>query len=171
MNFTFSPMNRADAETIAAWEYEGPYRVYSANQDTQAAVEQELLDPQSPYYASRNESGDLVGFFCFGTSAEVGGERGAPRLFSPDGCLTVGLGLHPHLTGKGLGLSFVEAGLDFARKAYTPTSFRLFVLAWNKRAIRVYQRAGFEPIGRVLQGDDEFVEMFRVVRAKGGWTL
>jgi RimJ/RimL family protein N-acetyltransferase len=161
MSFTFSPMNKADAETIATWEYEGPYRVYSATQDSRELVEQELLDPRSPYFAVRNESSDLVGFFCFGTAAQVGGERGTPSLFGPDGCVTVGLGMHPHLTGRGLGLSFVEAGLDFARTAYTPTSFRLFVLAWNKRATRVYERAGFVPIGRVWQGEDEFVEMSR----------
>lgn len=161
MNFTFSPMNKADAETIAAWEYEGLYRVYSADQESRESVEQELMDPRSPYFAVRNESGDLVGFFVFGTSAEVGGERGTPGLFGLDGCLTVGLGMHPHLTGKGVGLSFVEAGLTFARKAYSPTSFRLFVLVWNKRAIRVYERAGFEPVGTVFQGEEEFWEMSR----------
>jgi len=161
MNFTFSLMSEADAETIAAWEYEGPYRVYSADQESREAVKQEMLDRRSPHFAVRNETGDLVGFFAFGTSAEVGGERGTPSLFGLDGCLTVGLGMDPHLTGKGLGLSFVEAGLALARKAYTPMSFRLFVLAWNKRAIRVYERAGFELVGTVFQGEEEFWEMSR----------
>jgi ribosomal-protein-alanine N-acetyltransferase len=47
------------------------------------------------------------------------------------------------LTGSGRGLSFLLAGLEFAREQYAPTQFRLMVAAFNQRAIRVYERAGF----------------------------
>lgn len=54
-----------------------------------------------------------------------------------------GLGLRPDLTGCGLGLPFLLAGLEFARGRWAPSRFRLVVAAFNRRAIRVYERAGF----------------------------
>ena len=166
MTFTFSPMTEADAQDIGIWQYEGPYRVYSLGRDgADLPADDELLDRRSPYFAVHNESDELVGFFCFGTTAEVSGEIESPRLWVRERSLTIGLGLRPELTGRGLGLSFVEAGVDFARLEFAPSSFRLFVLAWNKRAMRVYERAGFHRVGTYLQrgvhGTSEFVEMYR----------
>jgi [ribosomal protein S18]-alanine N-acetyltransferase len=166
MIFTFSPMTEADARAIGTWQYEGPYHVYSLNRDgTDLSADDEFLDRRSPYFAVHSENNELVGFFCFGTSAEVSGEVESPQLWSQDRCLTIGLGLHPEWTGRGLGLPFVEAGLDFARSEFAPSSFRLFVLAWNKRATRVYERAGFRRISTYLQRGahsvNEFAEMYR----------
>ncbi|HZU66371.1 MAG TPA: GNAT family protein [Ktedonobacteraceae bacterium] len=71
----------------------------------------------------------------------------------------------PDLTGKKLGLTLVNAGLDFARKQFAPDYFRLFVLTFNQRAIKVYERAGFEHVGIYVQknsnGEREFQEMRR----------
>ena len=54
--------------------------------------------------------------------------------------------MRPDLTGRGLGEEFVHAGLRFAREVYSPPAFRLTVAAFNRRAIRVYERAGFETV-------------------------
>ena len=166
MIFTFSPMTEADARAVGTWQYEGPYRVYSLKRDDAApAPEDELLDKRSPYFAVHDENDELVGFFCFGTAAEVSGEVESPRLWTRDRSLTIGLGLRPDWTGRGLGLTFVEAGLEFARAQFAPSSFRLFVLTWNKRATRVYERAGFRRVGTYLQRREqetsEFAEMYR----------
>jgi [ribosomal protein S18]-alanine N-acetyltransferase len=40
----------------------------------------------------------------------------------------------------------VRAGLRFALEVYSPPAFRLTVAAFNRRAIRVYERAGFETV-------------------------
>ena len=161
MRFTFAPLSAADISLLQTWRYEGPYAVYSMIE----ATSEELLDSRSPYFAAHNEQRELVGFFCFGTSAEVTGAA-KPTLWSENHSLTIGLGLRPDLTGQGLGLAFVEAGLDFARQQFAPTSFRLFVLAWNERAMQVYARAGFERVralhtSNIYYGENDFIEMQR----------
>lgn len=166
MRFSFHPMTEIDARSILAWRYDGPYAIYNMTGD-EGIVLAELLDPRSPYFAARDERDELAGFFAFGTSAEVGAEPSPPGLLSPDRALSVGLGLRPDLTGqgKGVGLAFVNAGLDFARERFHPAAFRLFVLAFNQRAARVYERAGFMRVGirhvHNIHGEHDFIEMRR----------
>ncbi|MEO5792609.1 MAG: GNAT family protein, partial [Gaiellaceae bacterium] len=77
----------------------------------------------------------------------------------------VGLGLHPNRTGRGLGGAFLEAGLDHARARFEPKRFVLSVATFNRRAISVYERAGFAVVRLYLHstngGEGEFVEMER----------
>lgn len=163
MQFTFSLMNKADIQALQSWRYDGEYAVYDihVNPDDDSS---EMLDRRSPYYAVRDEQGELMGFFNFGTSAQVW-DNDHPGVYSENGIVDIGLGLRPDLTGKGLGLAFVEAGLAFAKEQFALTAFRLFVLAFNERAIRVYERAGFERVRVFVQqnihGEHRFVEMRR----------
>lgn len=162
MQFIFSLMDEGDARAIQTWRYEGVYAVYSGNDDDDPEAMAELLDRRSPYYAVRNEQGELVGFFNFGTSALVW-ESQEPSIYIEDRTIAIGLGMRPDLTGKGLGLAFVQAGLQFARQEFAPEHFRLYVFPWNERAIRVYEQAGFRRVRVFLQrnkyGEREFLEM------------
>jgi RimJ/RimL family protein N-acetyltransferase len=54
------------------------------------------------------------------------------------------LGLKPNLCGKGLGLSFIKFGMDYAEKFLQTKCLRLSVAAFNERAIKVYVKVGFE---------------------------
>src|SRR6187551_3606802 len=108
MKFTLTLMNEADARVVQTWQYAAPYEIYSYTASAETLAE--LLERRSPHYAVRDESGELVGFFCYGTSAQVWGNE-VPALYSQDGIIDIGLGMRPDLTGKGLGLAFVEAGL------------------------------------------------------------
>lgn len=173
MSFIFSPMTEADAREMLAWRYDGPYAVYNAPDPALAGFADavnELVDARSPYFAVREQEhvdAPPFGFFAYGSSCEVGAEetRGMPTpyLLRPDGSLTIGLGLRPDLTGRGRGLALVEAGLAFAREHYDATLFRLYVFAWNQRAIRVYERAGFVTVGETRiaapEGERVFIEM------------
>jgi [ribosomal protein S18]-alanine N-acetyltransferase len=127
--YRFRQMEDEEATQISGWHYESPYDFYNATSDQEDL--QELLDPKrrkDTYFSVFDEGGVLVGFFQF--------ER-------DDRTVVVGLGMRPDLTGKGLGVDYLLAGLEFARRRYSPERFTLSVATFNERAILVYERAGF----------------------------
>ena len=149
MRFDIEPLSQSDAETIASWHYEGEYAFYDAEADAEDLAE--LLDPAlrgDSMFAVRDGVGELVGFFAYQDS---------------DGVVDFGLGLHPDLTGKGLGERFVCAGLDFAQSRFSPKTIQLRVAAFNQRAIKVYERVGFREVERYMNrtngGEFEFILM------------
>lgn len=152
MQLKFKLMDETYARAVANWHYEGVYAFYDMDQDVEDL--EELLDPRSwpdTYYAVVNECDELIGFFSFNQQEA--------------GVVTFGLGLAPDHTGKGLGQSFVEAGLEFAGKQFNPAMFCLNVATFNQRAIRVYEKVGFRP-DRVFMhetngGQYEFLRMVR----------
>jgi [ribosomal protein S18]-alanine N-acetyltransferase len=165
IHFTWTLMTEEDARIILTWKYEAPYSIY--NYPASETIIAQMLERRSPYYAARNEQRELVGFFCFGTVAQVW-DNDIPALSTEDHIIDIGLAMRPDLTGKGLGLDFVKAGLCFAEEQFTPQRFRLFVLAWNQRAIRVYEKAGFICTREFIQpnpvrGELPFIEMQRDV--------
>ena len=145
-------MTQADAEQIAAWHYPEPFSFYDWSADVNDLAE--LLDPTQRadrYFSADDERGDLVGFFVF--------KRDTPQA------VEVGLGLRPDLTGQGLGGAYLAAGLAYARSRFDPERFTLSVATFNRRAITVYERAGFSAVRVYMHstngGEWEFVEMER----------
>lgn len=164
MRFSFTPLLREGALALLEWRYPEPYQVYNLGGEYREETLIELTDQRSPYYAAYDEQGLLVGFINVGTSALVWG-AGEPRVLIDEehGMTALGLGLRPDLTGRGLGLSFVESALAFLKDQFFPRQVGLFVLAWNKRAVRVYEQAGFQQIRAFTQvnrfGTSDFIEM------------
>jgi RimJ/RimL family protein N-acetyltransferase len=137
------PITPRDAQAISRWRYDGAYSIYNGDP---ASVDS-LLRPRLLYHSVYDQSGDLVGYFCFGEDARVSAGRRL-GVYEREVALDVGLGMRPDLTGRGLGEEYVHAGLQFARETYSPPAFRLTVATFNQRAIRVYERAGFEIVER-----------------------
>jgi ribosomal-protein-alanine N-acetyltransferase len=151
MRYRFEPMSEQQARAVADWHYDPPYDFYNAAADSEDLAE--LLDPvqrDGRYFSVLGDPGGLVGFFEFKQEGDV---------------VVVGLGLRPDRTGRGLGLPFLLAGLKFARGRYAPARFRLMVATFNRRAIRVYEQAGFcqgETFAhRTNGGEHEFLRMER----------
>lgn len=126
-------MGEEEAHLIAAWRYEPPYSFYDADADADDLALLLGKESRDGRYFSAFAGDALVGFFEF-------------KLDGDD--VIIGLGLRPDLTGRRLGLPFVEAGMAFARERFRPSRFRLSVATFNERAIRVYERAGFFPLRR-----------------------
>jgi [ribosomal protein S18]-alanine N-acetyltransferase len=141
LRFTLKPITPSDARAISHWRYEEPYSIYDGDPTSVDA----LLQPRFAYHSVYDARGELTGYFCFGEDAQVAAGKRL-GVYEVEPALDVGLGMRPDLTGRGLGEEFVHAGLRFAREVYSPPAFRLTVAAFNRRAIRVYERAGFETV-------------------------
>lgn len=159
VSFTFHSMDEETARTVLTWRYEEPYNFYNADPKSVEEGVKALLDPANFYYGLIDERGDVVAYCCFGPDARVpGGDYS-------DDALDVGGGLRPDLTGRGLGLTVFEAILDFGRQRFAPPVFRETVAAWNKRALAVCERAGFQVVQRFERGDGTaFVVLLRPAR-------
>jgi ribosomal-protein-alanine N-acetyltransferase len=149
MEFRVEEMDPGAAEVIARWRYDEPYAFYDLGGDDL----QEFMDESrwgNILFKVRDERDEVVGFLEFKRAGDE---------------LEIGLGLRPDLTGRRLGGEFMAMGLDFARRRFRPGRFRLAVAAFNERAVRVYERAGFVRTGthvRQLDGRDvEFIDMAR----------
>lgn len=141
INYLIEKMQLVHALEIVKWEYPEPYHVY--NMEGSALAIAELMGGQ---YFTVCKDHKLVGFFCFGPSAQIRSPKGKP-LYSDTDLLDVGLGMHPAYCGQGYGQGFVQAGLMFAIEKFWIGGFRLTVDAVNWRAQKVYKRLGFVPIG------------------------
>jgi RimJ/RimL family protein N-acetyltransferase len=134
-------MTAAEFAELATWRYEPPYEFYDGDQD-------EPLNPER-FFAARDDGGEMIGFYYYEPVGDA---------------LDYGLGLRPDVVGRGLGLDFFRSGLEFARETYAPSLIRLHVAAFNERAIKVYERAGFREVGRHVRtferwGAVEFITM------------
>jgi [ribosomal protein S18]-alanine N-acetyltransferase len=145
----FCELKPEDAAAIVGWRYDGRYAFYDTAADPDFGAEfpdpslwrlRDLEGGRDVLLAVKDACGALAGFFSF---------EGSPDL------CTIGLGLAPERTGRSLGQGFVRAGLDFARKQWGVSRFRLEVVTFNRRALTVYTRLGFVPVGRFSRAAPE----------------
>ena len=148
---TFTPMTVEAAQVIADhWKYPAPYDFYDATADM--GDYKEFVTPaQWPdrFWQVRHHE-DLVGFFTADTRDD-------------DRC-EISLGLRPDLTGGGRGLSFLQAALALLEtEGLTQSPVTLSVAAFNQRATKVYEAAGFATIRTYTQATNgstyDFIEM------------
>ncbi|MGH2411761.1 MAG: GNAT family N-acetyltransferase [Chloroflexota bacterium] len=137
--YHFHPIREDEAREIHSWRYPPPYDFYNGSGDEADLTE--YLSTDSPYFAAVL-NGALAGFLAVGPTARMPGGEEAGVYIDP-AALDIGLGLRPDLTGQGYGLPFTRTALVCVSERFGPPIFRLSVVAWNQRAITVYERAGF----------------------------
>lgn len=137
--FSFMRLEVAGAHALLHWRYEPPYDVYNFPSEPTEEVLASLLDPAHAYHAIFDESGEFVAYCCFGADAQVPGGDYQPKA------LDIGLGVRPDWMGQGLGHRFVKAVFSFARRTFLPDLYRVTIASFNKRALHVWQKEGFEP--------------------------
>ncbi|MBF2005118.1 MAG: GNAT family N-acetyltransferase [Chlorogloeopsis fritschii C42_A2020_084] len=145
MRLTFDIIDEQTARYILTWRYEPPYDFYNSDSEKLESALATLLNPENCYYSIWDESRAVIGYCCFGNDAQV-----------PGGCysqeaLDVGMELRPDRTGKGQGTQIIQAVIVFARQNSQASKLRVTIAAFNQRALRAWQKAGFEI-------DNEFVK-------------
>ncbi|WP_051236191.1 GNAT family N-acetyltransferase [Paenibacillus pinihumi] len=128
----FHSLTKAHAQEICSWRYPPPYDVFErASWAHQEAAEMDLGDPvvrDGQYLAIVDQHHILCGF---------------AQLFPLSGVLRLGIGLRPDLCGLGLGASLIHRLALEARRRAPGQEIDLEVPAWNVRAIKAYEKAGF----------------------------
>ena len=150
-------MNEAAARDIAEWRYPPEYSMYDFS-GYEEEEEQLFNGLHFPVYEKENGEFVLVGFVSVGPAAQVVGRR-SKKIYEDESSTDIGLGLRPVLCGqgKGLGLRLVTIAAEFVKSEFPDDNVRLTVAAQNKRAVRVYERAGFvktEEFKKMMTGAD-----------------
>lgn len=154
MTFKFVAMNEDYArEMVDNWKYGGELSIYDYINE-----EEDLLECENwgtGRFAVLNENDELVGELTTQFFREVAKESEDDGYVdiktvreNPDKVyeMWVGFGLKPDLTGKGIGKEFISECINFAVKFhnYKGDCIRLGVAEFNKRAIKTYEKIGFE---------------------------
>ncbi|MGE7623027.1 GNAT family N-acetyltransferase [Viridibacillus sp. NPDC096237] len=147
-------MNMEFAKEILGWRYAAPYDFYNNELDTEAL--NEILD--NPYYSVVNNSGELVGFFCIGQSAQV--PSGSQFGTYSEEMIDIGIGMKPGLTGKGYGSTFFSFVLNHIQ-GENCIPIRLTVAKFNHRAIHLYEKFGFVRFMEFCNNSIEFIVMIK----------
>lgn len=140
-----TPMRQRHMYEVRNWRYCDEYSFYNLP-EAQEPPEHPDEFIKGCCLAALDAKGRVAGHLHYGEDARIPTEEG--YIYTPDR-IDIGLGLRPDLCGQGLGRAFVELGLDYARAQLDAQRFRLSVAAFNRRAIKTYQRCGFVEVAQV----------------------
>ncbi|MBW4664300.1 MAG: GNAT family N-acetyltransferase [Chroococcus sp. CMT-3BRIN-NPC107] len=154
--FNFHLIDTNSVSAIVNWRYEPPYDLYNYLEED--ATLQYFLNPQNNFYKIVNENGDLVGYCSFGQDGQVSG--GDYRYDALD----IGMRIRPDLAGQGKGIEYANAVLGFTENLLKPKAFRVTIAAFNRRALRLWQKLEFEPQQSFERKSDgmQFIILVRV---------
>ena len=134
-------MTEEYAREICTWRYEAPYDVYNA-ENSEESVESFL---EGLHYAVTDEEGRLEAFYALGPQAALPIKELA-EIYDDEDYTDIALGVRPDLLGRGIGTEVFRMALSRADELFEGDGYRVTVAADNKRALSIYERAGFEEI-------------------------
>ena len=155
MNIVYRLADEKSAREFVSWEYKPPYDVYSCPPDQVEKSIQYNIDPKNNVYAMFNEKNEMFGYCSYGRDAQVpGGDYSEEAL-------DIGMMIKPELTGQGLGTEFAQDVIRNGINKYNPKKLRVTIAAFNKRAMRVWEKNGFQQTQTFKRNGDgmEFVIM------------
>jgi len=159
MKLEYRPADKAAAREFVNWKYEPPYDVYNCPPEEIGSAVQYNIDPNNNVFALFGQDGKLVGYCSYGRDAQVpGGDYSEEAL-------DIGLMLKPELTGQGLGAAFAEDVIRNGVDLFTPEKLRVTIAAFNARAIRTWEKNGFQQIQSFERKGDgmQFVIMMKKI--------
>jgi [ribosomal protein S18]-alanine N-acetyltransferase len=158
LQISYRLADEESAHEFLQWQYQPPYDIYNCPPvDLEKAI-QYNIDPKNNVYAMFAHAGGLIGYCSYGKDAQVpGGDYSEEAL-------DIGLMIKPELTGQGLGASFAREVIKNGNDRYRPKKLRVTIAAFNKRAIRVWEKNGFQQTQRFKRSGDgmEFIVMIKI---------
>lgn len=131
--FYLTELTEHDAEQLCKWVYPVPYDLYDwADWEDMVRNHSDLADDtvrQEQYRALYHYQYGLCGFVQF---------------FRMENVIRLGVGLRPDCCGCGYGKLLMKLAIEEASRMAIHSEIDLEVHAWNARALRVYEQAGFQ---------------------------
>ncbi len=148
---TYHKTTEEEKYQITAWKYPGEYAIYDNEPyEQQKAKGYGFASAKNNFY-SFYDGAELVGFI---------------NLYEEEIEVFFGIGVNPDCCGKGYGQQMTKTAWEISRTLFPGKRMYLEVRTWNSRAVRCYQKAGFqivgEPIGQKTSiGEGTFYHMVR----------
>ena len=159
MKVTYHPADDKSAREFVQWKYEPPYDIYNCPSEQVDEFIQYNIDPENNVFAIYGQDDGLIGYCSYGQDAQVpGGDYSEEAL-------DIGLMIKPELTGQGLGAAFSGEVIRNGIAKFSPKKLRVTIAAFNKRAMRTWNKNGFEQVQMFKRSRDgmEFVIMTRKI--------
>ena len=156
---SYHPAEKKHARIFVNWQYEPPYDVYNCPPEEVGDAVYYNIDPANNVYAMLDQNEELVGYCSYGRDAQVPGGDYSEKA------LDIGMMIKPELTGQGLGTTFAKEVTMNGIEKYRPKKLRVTIAAFNKRAMRVWEKNGFQQtqIFTRANGEMEFVIMTKAL--------
>ena len=138
MKIEYRPADETSARAFLIWHYEPPYDIYNCPLELVEEYVRYNIDPENNVYTMFDQHGELVGYCSYGADARVAGGDYSEEA------LDIGLMVKPELTGQGLGSEFASLVIENGTSLYRPGKLRVTIAAFNRRAIRVWEKNGFK---------------------------
>jgi ribosomal-protein-alanine N-acetyltransferase len=151
----YRPAEKKHARIFVNWQYEPPYDVYNCPPEEIGDAVQHNINPENKVYAMFDQNEELIGYCSYGKDAQVpGGDYS-------EAALDIGLMIKPELTGQGMGSDFASEVIQNGIDKYAPKKLRVTIAAFNQRAMRVWEKNGFQQTQKFNREGDgmEFVIM------------
>ena len=147
--------SRDEALEAASWRYPPPFDLYDGAPDRVALYMGMSTRGFGYYSVVTANTGEMVGFCCFGSEARVSGQIPVEET------LDVGFGLRPDRVSQGIGTELMRAVLSFAAERFDAARFRVAIASFNERSRRLCESAGFEVVRRIDGPGRDFDELER----------
>ena len=138
MKLTYRHPTDADKREICAWRYEGEYAMYDLPPyEEMREMQMGFLNPvkEKNFYVFLDDTG-LVGFV---------------NIAEEETEVFIGIGTAPYLCGKGYGHQMLLDAYELSQSLYPQKPLYLEVRCWNERAMKCYQKAGFQIDGEAFE--------------------
>lgn len=146
-------LTESEKRDICSWRYEGEYAVYNL-------PAYEVMEEKQIAFMNPGRETDYLAYYHNDTFI------GYTNIREKEKGVFVGIGVKPDMCSKGYGQRILKEVYIISQKRYPGKPLYLEVRAWNERAIRCYQKSGFEIVGKPYQlelpsGAETFYRMER----------
>lgn len=134
---------------ISSWKYLGKESVYNRPSYEEDKKTRTGFADDANHFYSFYEAEKLIGYI---------------NLREKENGIWFGIGVHPACCGQGYGQRIIMQSFEIAKELFGDERLYLEVRTWNKRAIRCYEKCGFQIVGDTFRrcvgnGEDEFCRM------------